>query len=71
MQLTFKDIEKEAKLRPFAKLALAQDTVLDPQLAAKLATSTWLLSCSQQLEEDAELLEVMALMIGSFALRCL
>ena len=60
MQLAFKDIEKEAKLRPFARLALAQDSVLDPQTAAKIATSTWLLGFSQQLEEDAELLEVLS-----------
>ena len=57
-QEAWKRLEAEAKLRPFANNALALETVLSPEEAAKAATLDWLSLCVQQLEEAIELLEV-------------
>jgi CCR4-NOT transcriptional regulation complex NOT5 subunit len=55
-QETFKDYEKEAKLKPFAKAALAASRAerVDPAVQAKLDAQRWLRGAVLSLAEQVE-----------------
>ena len=57
-QERFKDLEKEAKIKPFAKAGLQQKEKVDPALEAKLNCEAWLRSCIARLAEQVEQFEV-------------
>lgn len=58
MQERFKDLEKEAKIKPFAKAGLEQRDKLDPTLEAKHACEHWLSSSIGTLAAQVEKFEV-------------
>ena len=59
LQEHFKECEKEAKLKPFAKAALAaKNERIDPVLAAKEEAQRWLRDSVSCLEEQVEGFEV-------------
>ena len=59
LQEHFKECEKEAKLKPFAKAALAaKNERIDPVLAAKEEAQRWLRDSVSRLEEQVEGFEV-------------
>lgn len=57
-QERFKDLEKEAKIKPFAKAGLQQKEKVDPAVEAKLSCEAWLRSCIARLAEQIEQFEV-------------
>lgn len=58
LQERFKDLEKEAKIKPFAKAGLQQKEKIDPAVEAKLSCEAWLGSCIARLAEQVEQFEV-------------
>ncbi len=60
----FKECEKEAKMKPFAKAALAAGYTekLDPTLEAKSEAQRWLRNTVSALAEQVEQLEVRCLL---------
>lgn len=57
-QERFKDLEKEAKIKPFAKAGLQQKEKIDPAVEAKINCESWLKSCIARLAEQVEHFEV-------------
>ena len=58
LQERFKDLEKEAKIKPFAKAGLQQKDKIDPAVEAKMNCETWLRNCIACLAEQIEQFEV-------------
>ena len=56
-------MEKEAKIKPFAKAGLEQKEKLDPIIEAKHACEQWLSNCIATLAEQIEKFEVETFMI--------
>ncbi len=71
-QETFKECEREAKLKPFAKAALAAaHERIDPAVLAKEAAQRWLRRAVQALGEQVEHFEVRPpLSVRTHALLC-
>ena len=58
LQERFKDLEKEAKIKPFAKAGLQQKEKVEPAVEAKMNCETWLRNCIACLAVQIEQFEV-------------
>ena len=58
LQERYKELEKEAKIKPFAKAGLEQKDKADPALEAKLTCEHWLGNSIATLAEQIEMFEV-------------